>query len=160
MVINYYYCLFLILLLVLLLWLLTLLLVIILLLIIIFIVCGWGGGIKHSTTKITNNYVNKKGCKWTFRDQRRALYKIQHPGMPHKVRCPPAQYSTRRFLQQRSEINYTQQYGKTHVQTICPGDNRSYIATPGSCRHRALAQDVYECFRRTRQKQLSSARIR
>ena len=95
-----------------------------------------------------------------YPNKRCAMYKIQHPGMPHKVRCPPAQYSTRRFLQQRSEINYTQQYGKTHVQTICPGDNRSYIATPGSCRHRALAQDVYECFRRTRQKQLSSARIR
>ena len=32
------------------------------------------------------------------------------------------------------------------MQTICPGEDRSYIATPGSCRRRALAQDVYACY--------------
>ena len=47
------------------------------------------------------------------------------------------------FLQQRSEINDAQHYGKTHVQTNCPGDNRSYTATPGSCRHCALAKNNY-----------------
>ena len=56
-----------------------------------------------------------------YPNKRCAMYKIQHPGMPHKVRCPPAQYSTRRLLQQRSEINYAQQIRQNPRADHLPG---------------------------------------